>query len=98
MGAQRIKVGGAGLDILIENMMKGVNDLKGKVADMETGMTPHMSEWEAGTKDAFADVKRKWGTEVQDLNEILLDIKTAIQESKEGYLAGEARNRSSWES
>ena len=53
-------------------------------------------EWEAGAKGAFEDVKRKWGTEVNDLNELLLDIKKAVEQSKEAYLAGELRNKNSW--
>ena len=56
----------------------------------------NMGEWEAGAKGAFEDVKRKWGTEVNDLNELLLDIKKAVEQSKEAYLAGELRNKNSW--
>lgn len=96
MSGQNIKVAGGGLDTLIDAMVKGVSDLKGKVEDMENQMKPHMGEWEAGSKQAFEDVKRKWGTEVQDLNELLLDIKTAVQQSKEAYLAGELKNKNSW--
>ncbi|WP_404381774.1 WXG100 family type VII secretion target [Knoellia locipacati] len=96
MGGQNIKVGSGGLDTLIGDMVKGVNDLKTKVSDMESDLRPHMGEWEAGAKGAFEDVKRKWGTEVQDLNELLLDIKKAVEQSKEAYLAGELRNKNSW--
>ncbi|KGN35019.1 hypothetical protein N802_01335 [Knoellia sinensis KCTC 19936] len=96
MSGQNIKVAGAGLDALIESMVKGVNDLKSKVTDMENDMKPHMGEWEAGTKHAFEDVKRKWNGEVEDLNQLLLDIKTAVQQSKEAYLAGELKNKQSW--
>jgi len=59
-------------------------------------MKPHMGEWEAGTKLAFEDVKRKWNGEVEDLNQLLLDVKTAVQQSKEAYLAGELKNKNSW--
>jgi len=96
MSGQNIKVAGGGLDSLIDAMVKGVNDLKGKVTDMENDMKPHMGEWEAGTKLAFEDVKRKWNGEVEDLNQLLLDIKTAVQQSKEAYLAGELKNKNSW--
>jgi WXG100 family type VII secretion target len=95
-GGQDIKVVGGGLDALIGDMVKGVADLRGKVDDMERDLKPHMAEWEAGAKGAFEDVKRKWGTEVQDLNELLLDIKKAVEQSKEAYLAGELRNKNSW--
>lgn len=96
MSGQNIKVGSGGLDTLIGDMVKGVNDLKGKVSDMESDLRPHMGEWEAGAKNAFEDVKKKWNTEVQDLNELLLDIKKAVEQSKEAYLAGELRNKNSW--
>jgi WXG100 family type VII secretion target len=96
MGGQNIKVGSGGLDTLIGDMVKGVNDLKTKVSDMESDLRPHMGEWEAGAKNAFEEVKKKWGTEVQDLNELLLDIKKAVEQSKEAYLAGELRNKNSW--
>lgn len=96
MSGQNIKVGSGGLDTLIGDMMKGVNDLKSKVSDMESDLRPHMGEWEAGAKAAFEDVKKNWNTEVQDLNELLLDIKKAVEQSKEAYLAGELRNKNSW--
>lgn len=96
MGGQNIKVGSGGLDTLIGDMVKGVNDLKTKVSDMESDLRPHMGEWEAGAKNAFEEVKKKWNTEVQDLNELLLDIKKAVEQSKEAYLAGELRNKNSW--
>ena len=96
MSGQNIKVGSGGLDTLIGDMMKGVNDLRGKVTDMEGELRPHMGEWEAGAKQAFEEVKKKWNTEVNDLNELLLDIKKAVEQSKEAYLAGELRNKNSW--
>ena len=96
MSGQDIKVAGGGIDTLIDAMVKGVNDLKSKVTDMENDMKPHMGEWEAGSKQAFEDVKRKWQGEVEDLNQLLLDIKTAVQTSKENYLAGELKNKNSW--
>lgn len=98
MSGQNIKVGSGGLDVLIADMVKGVNDLKTKVTDMESDLRPHMGEWEAGAKGAFEEVKRKWNTEVNDLNELLLDIKKAVEQSKEAYLAGELRNKNSWSS
>ncbi|PRY56308.1 WXG100 family type VII secretion target [Knoellia remsis] len=96
MSGQNIKVGSGGLDILIADMQRGVNDLRGKVEDMEGNLKPHMGAWEAGAKLAFEDTKRKWNTEVNDLNELLLDIKKAVEQSKEAYLAGELRNKNSW--
>lgn len=95
-GGQDIKVVGGQLDALMGDMVQGVNKLRGKVEEMEGQLKPHMSEWEAGAKGAFEDVKRKWGTEVNDLNELLLDIKKAVEQSKEAYLAGELRNKNSW--
>lgn len=95
-GGQDIKVVGGQLDALMADMVQGVNKLRGKVEEMEGQLKPHMSEWEAGAKGAFEDVKRKWGTEVNDLNELLLDIKKAVEQSKEAYLAGELRNKNSW--
>ena len=96
MSGQNIKVGSAGLDTLIQDMVKGVNDLKTKVSDMESDLKPYMAEWVAGAKCAFEDVKKNWNREVQDLNELLLDIKKAVEQSKESYLAGELRNKNSW--
>ena len=96
MSGQNIKVGSAGLDTLIQDMVKGVNDLKTKVSDMESDLKPYMSEWEAGAKGAFEDVKKNWNREVQDLNELLLDIKKAVEQSTESPLAGELKNTNPW--
>lgn len=96
MGHNNIKVGSAGLEALMADMTSGINKLRNKVIDMESDMRPHMGEWQAGTKDAFEDVKKKWQVEVEDLNELLLDVKAAVQQSKENYLAGELKNMNSW--
>lgn len=96
MGHGNIKVGSGGLDALIDDMVKGVSGLKGIVTSMDSDLKGKTSGWEAGSKAAWEDVKRKWNGEVDDLNEMLLDIKSAVQQSKEAYLAGELKNKNSW--
>lgn len=93
-----VKVGGSGIDTLISDMKGGVDKLTNRLSEMDRDLRPHMAEWEGGAQGAYETAQRRWKTEISDLKELLEDVRKAVQESKEDYLAGELKNEQSWDS
>jgi 6 kDa early secretory antigenic target len=91
-----IKVGGAGIDILVNDMKKGLSDIETRLADMAAQLAPQVNEWDGSARAAYTQAKSDWDKQIEQCKMLLEDVRLAVVQSKEDYVAGELRNTTMW--
>jgi len=91
-----MKVDAAGIEMLISEMKAGCEKLAQRLDQMDGDLSKYVSQWEGGARESYAVAQRQWNQEITDLRELLEDVRRAVHESKENYLAGERKNAQSW--
>jgi early secretory antigenic target protein ESAT-6 len=74
----------AGADI-----QKGVNTLHSQLDQLEQDAAPLVATWEGEAQQAYAARQAKWRAASQDLTNILQNIKSAVDQSTQDYIATE---------
>lgn len=91
-----IKVGGAGIDALVGDMKKGLDDLVQRLETMKSDLRPQVEQWDGSARQAYAKAQQDWDQQIDDCRQLLEDVRQAVVRSKEDYLAGELRNTNMW--
>lgn len=91
-----IKVGGAGIDTLVEDMKRGLADIETRLADMAKDLAPYVNDWDGSAQSAYRTAQADWDKQIEDCKLLLEDVRQAVIRSKEDYLAGELRNTNMW--
>lgn len=91
-----IKVGGAGIDTLVNDMKKGLTDLEQRLETMKGDLKPYVEQWDGSARQAYSQAQKDWDQQIEDCKLLLEDVRQAVIRSKEDYLAGELRNTNMW--
>ncbi len=91
-----IKVGGAGIDNLVQDMKTGLGALEQRLADMKKDLSPYVEQWDGSARAAYRQAQLDWDKQIDECRALLEDVRLAVVQSKEDYLAGEQRNTSMW--
>ncbi len=91
-----IKVGGAGIDALVDDMQKGLGAIETRLADMKSDLSKYVEQWDGSARAAYAQAQQDWETQIEECRTLLHDVRGAVVRSKEDYLAGELRNTNMW--
>ncbi|GAB1688864.1 WXG100 family type VII secretion target [Krasilnikovia sp. M28-CT-15] len=79
----------AGADI-----QKALNTLESQLSQLERDARPLVATWNGAAQDAYSERQRKWQLASQDLQNILRDIKVAVDESAADYQDTERKAQS----
>jgi early secretory antigenic target protein ESAT-6 len=96
MAADGIKVGGAGIDALVDDMKGGLAKLEQRLEAMKNDLRPFVEQWDGSARQAYSTAQRDWDRQIEDCRLLLEDVRQAVIRSKEDYLAGELRNTNMW--
>ncbi|QKE85342.1 WXG100 family type VII secretion target [Arthrobacter sp. NEB 688] len=91
-----IKVGGAGIDALVDDMQKGLGQIEGRLGDMKNDLSKYVEQWDGSARAAYSQAQADWEKQIQECKQLLMDVRQAVISSKEDYLAGELRNTNMW--
>lgn len=91
-----IKVGGAGIDNLVQDMKTGLGALEQRLADMKRDLGPYVEQWDGSARAAYRQAQLDWDKQIDECRALLEDVRLAVVQSKEDYLAGEQRNTNMW--
>lgn len=91
-----IKVGGAGIDVLVDDMQKGLAGIESRLETMKADLSGYVEQWDGSARQAYGTAQRDWERQIQECRQLLQDVRAAVIRSKEDYLAGEARNTNMW--
>ncbi|GIL35739.1 WXG100 family type VII secretion target [Phycicoccus sp. MAQZ13P-2] len=91
-----IKVGGAGIDALVDDMQKGLGQIEGRLGDMKNDLSKYVEQWDGSARAAYSKAQADWEKQIQECKQLLMDVRQAVISSKEDYLAGELRNTNMW--
>ena len=76
----------AGADI-----QKALNTLQSQLDQLERDAGPLVATWDGAARDAYAQRQARWRSASHDLQNILRNIKVAVDRSTEDYLSTEQR-------
>ncbi|KRE62438.1 WXG100 family type VII secretion target [Nostocoides sp. Soil756] len=96
MSGDGIKVGGAGIDNLVQDMKAGLGALESRLADMKNDLSPYVEQWDGSARAAYRQAQADWDKQIDECRALLEDVRQAVVKSKEDYLAGEQRNTAMW--
>jgi len=96
MAGDGIKVGGAGIDTLVNEMRSGLAKLEQRLETMKGDLRPYVEQWDGSARQAYSTAQRDWDTQIEECKLLLEDVRQAVIRSKEDYLAGELRNTNMW--
>lgn len=71
----------AGADI-----QKALNTLQSQLDQLESDARPLVATWDGTAQEAYAQRQAKWRAASQDLQNILQNIKAAVDQSTEDYI------------
>lgn len=71
----------AGADI-----QKALNTLQSQLDQLESDARPLVATWNGAAQEAYAQRQAKWRAASQDLQNILQNIKAAVDQSTEDYI------------
>ncbi len=91
-----IKVGGAGIDALVGDMQKGLGAIESRLADMKSDLGKYVEQWDGSARAAYAQAQADWDKQIEECRMLLQDVRQAVIQSKEDYVAGEQRNTNMW--
>jgi ESAT-6 family protein len=91
-----IKVGGAGIDTLVDEMQKGLTNIETRLGDMKSDLSKYVEQWDGSARAAYSQAQADWEKQIQECKQLLQDVRQAVITSKEDYLAGELRNTNMW--
>ncbi len=91
-----IKVGGAGIDTLVDEMQKGLTNIETRLGDMKSDLSKYVEQWDGSARTAYSQAQADWEKQIQECKQLLQDVRQAVITSKEDYLAGELRNTNMW--
>ncbi len=91
-----IKVGGAGIDALVGDMQKGLGAIESRLADMKSDLSKYVEQWDGSARAAYAQAQTDWDKQIEECRMLLQDVRQAVIQSKEDYVAGEQRNTNMW--
>ena len=74
----------AGADI-----QKALNTLQSQLDQLERDAGPLVATWSGPAQEAYAQRQTKWRTASRDLQDILQNVKVAVDRSAEDYLSTE---------
>jgi early secretory antigenic target protein ESAT-6 len=75
-----------------EDIQKALNALHTQLGQLDTDARPLVSTWQGDAQQAYEVRQKQWSTASQDLQAMLRDIKSAVDESASDYLHTEKRN------
>lgn len=91
-----IKVSGAGIGVMVDEMQRGLDDINTTLENMKSDLSKYVEQWDGSARQAYSQAQRDWETQIQECRTLLIDVKQAVERSKEQYLAGELRNTNMW--
>ncbi|MGG5260880.1 WXG100 family type VII secretion target [Phycicoccus avicenniae] len=91
-----IKVGGAGIDTLVDEMQKGLTGIETRLGDMKSDLSKYVEQWDGSARAAYSQAQADWEKQIQECKQLLQDVRQAVITSKEDYMAGELRNTNMW--
>ena len=68
------------------DIQKALNTLQSQLDQLEGDAKPLVSTWAGAAQEAYAQRQAKWRAASQDLQNILQNIKSAVDQSTEDYL------------
>lgn len=76
------------------DIQKALNKLEQQLGQLEQDAAPLVASWDGEAKQAYEQRQAKWRNASQDLQSMLRDIKTAVDESVSEYMVTERHNTS----
>jgi 6 kDa early secretory antigenic target len=71
------------------DIQKAVNTLQSQLDQLEKDAGPLVDTWDGAAKQAYAERQQTWRSASQDLQNILQNIKIAVDQSAEDYVSTE---------
>lgn len=73
------------------DIQRALNTLQSQLSQLERDAGPLVATWDGVAKEAYAQRQARWRAASQDLQNILRDIKNALDHSAADYLSTEQR-------
>ncbi len=80
------------LDRTQTQLVKTVNDMNTKLANLKSYLAPMVAEWEGDAATNYNALQAKWDTSASELNTVLQRISTALASTSQDFAATEKAN------
>lgn len=74
------------------DIQSAVNTMRQTIDDLEQSAAPMVSTWEGDARQAYDQRQNTWRQAANDLNQILTEVKRALEESAQEYSRTEKTN------
>lgn len=74
------------------DIQTAVNSMRQTLDDLEQSAAPMVSTWEGDARQAYNQRQDRWRQAANDLNQILTEVKRALEESAQEYSRTEKQN------
>jgi WXG100 family type VII secretion target len=80
------------LQAAVDHIDTAISSLHSSLGDLQNEAKPLTATWSGSAQAAYQQRQQQWTTAAEDITNILLNIKTALQESTTDYIQTERAN------
>ncbi|MCE1178897.1 MAG: WXG100 family type VII secretion target [Micrococcales bacterium] len=79
-----------------EDIKTGAKALDDRLNQLEEFLNKERENWTGGASEAYFSARSEWESAIKEMNLLLNQIGSAVQESNEGFQQGERHNTGLW--
>lgn len=96
MSAGQLKVNFGALETAAADIQASANQIQARLDELDRELAPLRADWTGSASEAYQVAKTKWTQAVNDMQQLLAQIGTAVQQSNSEYQSAERANQGRW--
>lgn len=96
MGAGQLKVSFGALETAAADIQGSASQIQGRLDQLDRELAPLRSDWTGSASEAYQVAKAKWSQAITDMQQLLAQIGSAVQQSNSEYQTAERANQARW--
>ena len=96
MNAGELKVTFGALDTAAADIQTSANQIRSRLDQLDSELAPLRADWTGAASEAYQTAKAEWTRAITDMQALLAQIGTAVNQSNADYQSAERANQSRW--
>ena len=96
MDTGQLKVTFGALDTAAGDIRNGANAIQGRLDRLDSELAPLRADWTGAASESYQRAKAQWTAAITDMQALLAQVGTAVDQSNADYQTAESQNTARW--